>query len=361
MKMNDEHYTEIGIDMAKFYKKGFNNTLTQRDINNSIIDGELSYIKTLIKCGLSIYLLDKSNINASHITTLEFVLEDYVYTKKNNVNIKEYKYETMKFLLDNGAMTDFIGGEDDTYYCEEEMDCYDYSIFGYLIDEDKTTKLLDLVLYGNYNINVNLNKRWYNTLMKLIRYDYDINYMRKVINMNLNINYYDLNGNNALMIAIKYFRNIDVLSLLVESGINIHKINEDGENALLMALTMDFNYRVFETNINKRQKQMINYLIECGADVYETLFLLWDYDYPIESNKQYKIIKFLLNKLNKDKLNAYFEGYNNNRSIFKLRSHKGFTTLYKSMGLVHKLVHNSINREIYMESIIDYINIYNNK
>ena len=91
---------------------------------------------------------------------------------------------------------------------------------------------------------------------------------------------------------------------------------------------------------------MINYLIECGADINETLILLLEY--PIDCDKQYKIIKFLLNKLNKDKLNDYFEGYNNNRSIFKLKSHKGFTTLYKSMGFVHNLVHNSINREIYM-------------
>jgi hypothetical protein len=341
MKMNDEHYTEIGIDMAKFYKKGFNNTLTQRDINNSIIDGELSYIKTLIKCGLSIYLLDKSNINASHITTLEFVLEDYVYTKKNNVNIKEYKYETMKFLLDNGAMTDFIGGEDDTYYCEEEMACYDYSIFGYLIDEDKTTKLLDLVLYGNYNINVNLNKRWYNTLMKLIRYDYDISYMKKVISMNLNIDYCDYKGNNALMIAIKYFRNIDVLSLLVESGINIHKINEDGENALLMAIIFDANYK------------KINYLIECGIDIYQTLMLAFKHKYF-----EFEIIMFLFNKLNKDKYNDLFEYINYSNKFYYLRRNeiddvddadeKRVVLLFKSKGFVPIMNNNYIYRNIYI-------------
>ena len=330
MKMNDEHYTEIGIDMAKFYKKGFNNTLTQRNINNSIINDDLSYIKTLIKCGLSIYLLDKSNINASHITTLEFVLEDYV-------KFQEYKYETMKFLLDNGAMTDFIGGEDDTYYCEEEMACYDYSIFGYLIDEDKSTKLLDLVLYGNYNINVNLNKRWYNTLMKLIRYDYDISYMKKVISMNLNIDYCDYKGNNALMIAIKYFRNIDVLSLLVESGIDIHKINKNGENALLMALIFDANYK------------KINYLIECGIDIYQTLMLAFKHKYF-----EFEIIMFLFNKLNKDKYNDLFEYINYSNKFYYLQEHKmnkvnkkRVVSLFKSNGFVPIMNNNYIYRNIY--------------
>ena len=328
-----------------------------------IRDDDLYTIKGLIKYGFRIKLLDEQTYYDNDKYYWPLLIDNidkymniyYNFRKKDRENRLDKKYETIKFLLENGARTDYINEDD--YYDENNQN--DKSIFDYIINEDKIIRLLDLVLYGNYNINVNLNKSWYNVLMKLIRYDYDINYMRKVINMNLNINYYDLNGNNALMIAIKYFRNIDVLSLLVESGINIHKINEDGENALLMALTIDFNYRVFETNINKRQKQMINYLIECGADINETVILLLEY--PIDCDKQYKIIKFLLNKLNKDKLNAYFEGYNNNRSIFKLRSHKGFTTLYKSMGLVHKLVHNSINREIYMESIIDYINIYNKK
>jgi hypothetical protein len=324
-----------------------------------IMDDDLYTIKGLIKYGFRIKLLDDQTYYDNDKFYLPLLIDNidkymdiyYNFRKKDRENRLDKKYETIKFLLENGTMTDYINEDD--YYDENNQN--DKSIFDYIINEDKIIRLLDLVLYGNYNINVNLNKSWYNVLMKLIRYDYDINYMRKVINMNLNINYYDLNGNNALMIAIKYFRNIDVLSLLVESGINIHKINEDGENALLMALIIDFNYRVYETNINKRQKQMINYLIECGADINKTLFLLWDYNYPIENDKQYKIIKFLLNKLNKDRLNDYFKVYNNNRSIFKLKSHKGFTTLYKrlialykSMGFVHNLVHNSINREIYM-------------
>ena len=167
--------------------------------------------------------------------------------------------------------------------------------------------------------------------------------------MNLNINYYDLNGNNALMIAIKYFRNIDVLNLLVESGINIHKINKDGENALLMALTIDFNYRVFETNINKRQKQMINYLIECGIDIYQTLMLAFKHKYF-----EFEIIMFLFNKLNKDKYNDLFEYINYSNKFYYLQEHKmnkvnkkRVVSLFKSNGFVPIMNNNYIYRNIY--------------
>jgi ankyrin repeat protein len=143
------------------------------------------------------------------------------------------------------------------------------------------------------------------------------------------------------MIAIKYFRNIDVLSLLVESGINIHKINEDGENALLMAIIFDANYK------------KINYLIECGIDIYQTLMLAFKHKYF-----EFEIIMFLFNKLNKDKYNDLFEYINYSNKFYYLRRNeiddvddadeKRVVLLFKSKGFVPIMNNNYIYRNIYI-------------
>jgi|694.fasta_scaffold01901_22 hypothetical protein len=327
----DDYYEQLGINMELFYEKGFNKTLRMNDINNMILNDDLKTIRKLIKCGLEIDYLDELNlIKNENIPILYENIEHYILLE--NYNERRKKLRTIKFLLRYGAIVDFIV---ESVYEDDEFEydkCYDNSIFDIVISDDKHTELLDLILTKEYEVNINMNRIMYNTLMKLIIYDYDISYMKKVIDMKININYCEYYGNNALLVAIRNFCDINVLCLLVESGININKINRKGENALLMELNYGNN------------KTKINYLIENGINIYKTIKM------AIKLKMSFKKIRFLYFYINIECLFKY-------RNINKYKYIKRLRAIYKYKSNVPIGKINYIYKINFL--FFDIYNIYN--